>query len=280
MSTQVQVLLAINVDLASTVNAQITIEAEYGSTTINGSRYTAAHHGANCENPAPCLDAGLDDIAEDGDTVLVSHLDLDTIGGIARAIGHPIADHQGFWKLSAYVDVNGPHKLGQSGAEQEDVDRLYAYWAWAQSNRGPRRENDQIHDVTSEVATHLNVIHEILRGDAGLLKAGQEFKEAGERLNEESFVEVHAGTIVRVGPAFVNHIYTTPQGEVCKAVVSFNTKTGSITLSFADKEDGRNAAKIMQEAFGPDAGGHAGIAGSPRGTRMKLADLATLLALL
>ena len=279
MSTNVQVLLAGKVELARTVDAHITVEAEYGSTTIEGSRYTAAHHGDNWRNPAPCMDVDLNDKAEQNDVILVSHLDLDTLGGIARAIGHPAVYPQDFWQLAEFVDLNGPHKLPQSGAQDADIAALYAYWAWAQDNRGPLRDTGRVHDVSGEVIEHLRAIEAILRGDKEVLAAGEEFRQAGERLNEESFVQVHdSGVIVRVGPTFVNHLYTTPQGEVCEAVLAFNTKTGSITLSFAEKIDTRNACNILQEALGPDAGGHAGIAGSPRGHRMRLSDLAKVLA--
>jgi len=269
-----KIILAPTAELAKTVDApHVTVEAEYGDITIKGSRYTAAHHGSNAANPCPCVDTDIPTVA-DGETILVSHIDLDTLGGVYRAMGRVVLSHdEGFWNLAAFVDTNGPHKLAQSGASEEDLAALYAYWAWSQNNRGPRRENDRVHDVTEEVENHLDAIIEILRGDAALLAAGQAFKEAGEALNEESFVELQGSTIVRVSPAFVNHLYTTPYGEVTDAVVAFNTKNGSITLSFAEKDDPRNACEIMQLVCGPEAGGHKGIAGSPRGVRQTLNSL-------
>ena len=268
-----KVILAPTADLANSVeNPAVTVEAEYGDITVKGSRYTAAHHGSNAANPCPCVDTDIPTVGE-GETILVSHIDLDTLGGVARAMGWCLGPRRAFWELAAFVDVNGPHKLAQSGAREEDLAALHAYWAWSQSNRGPRRESDQIHDVTDEVGRHLDALEKILDGDAELLAAGGEFRKAGEELNEESFVEASHGVIVRVGPAFTNHLYTTPQGEVCEAVVSFNTKSGSITLSFAEKDDPRDACEIMQTVFGPEAGGHKGIAGSPRGVRQTLAEL-------
>lgn len=269
----VQVILAPTAELALTVDTPaVTVEAEYGDITVKGSRYTAAHHGRNAANPCPCVDT-LIPVCKPGENILISHIDLDTLGGVARAMGWRLKLRHPFWRLAAFVDINGPHKLAQSGASEEDLAALYAYWAWSQSNRGPRRENDQTHDVTDEVKNHLDAVERILAGDEELLAAGEAFKLAGEALNEESFVEVSGGVIVRVSPAFTNHLYTTPSGEVCEAVVAFNTKSGSITLSFAEKDDERNACEIMQEIFGPKAGGHKGIAGSPRGYRLGVGPL-------
>lgn len=55
--------------------------------------------------------------------------------------------------------------------------------------------------------------------------------------------------------------------------MAFNTKSGSVTLSFAEKDDPRDACEIMQKVFGPEAGGHKGIAGSPRGKRQGVGPL-------
>ncbi len=283
-----KVILAPTAELAKKVqNVAVSVEAEYGDVTVKGSRYTAAHHGKNADNPCPCVDMEIPALQPGEGDILVSHIDLDTLGGVAMAAAawewvccpYRIFSKQEFWQLAAFVDINGPHKLAQAGASEEDIAALYAYWAWSQANRGPRRESDKVHDVTEEVIEHLTVIGLILQKDldeqkhAELLAAGETFRQAGEKLNEESFVEAKDGVIVRVGPAFSNHLYTTPQGEVCEAVLAFNTKSGGITLSFAEKDDPRDACKIMQDAFGPEAGGHKGIAGSPRGVRQTLSKL-------
>jgi len=276
------VILAPTVELAQTVKPQISVEAEYGDTVVEGAIYTAAHHGSRSANPCPCVDTGIPYLSEG--IILVSHVDLDTIGGICRAMGQDahgniMGNFPAFWALASFVDVNGPHKLGEW--EKQDtslpgwamtVDALYAYWAWSQANRSPQRARDVIHDVTAEVEAHLTALAKILWEEPGTdrpyRKAGREFKEAGEALNASSFRTLTAGTIVRVSDAFVNHLYTTPSGEVAEAVVAFNSNTKAVTLSFAEKDDKRNACTIMQAAFGPTAGGHKGIAGSPRGVEL------------
>ena len=272
------IILAPTLELATQVQPHISVEAEYGDNVITGSRYTAAHHGSRASNPCPCVDGGIP-LAEEGDVILVSHLDLDTIGGVGRALGHPVMSgrHGMFWRLAAFVDTAGPHRLQEARkwdvAPSFRIEReLHAYWAWGQENRGPRRDPSVIHDVTEEIERHLNVLLDIF-GDAEdgeLLRQGDAFRTAGETLNAESYRDYDpvTGVVTRVSPAFTNHLYTTPEGEVGEAVVAFNSKTKSVTLSFASPDDPRHAAEIMRRVFGPDAGGHKGIAGSPRGVEL------------
>jgi hypothetical protein len=280
------IILAPTLELATQVNPHISVEAEYGDTAVQGSRYTAAHHGSRSSNPCPCVDAGIP-LAGEGDTILVSHVDLDTVGGVGRALGHPACGgrHGMFWRLAAFIDTAGPHKMAEARrwdvAPAYRIEReLHAYWAWAQANRGPQRARDVTHDVTEEIKRHLNVLLDIFgEGENGsLLTAGDEFKAAGEALNAESFRDLRQGVITRVSDAFVNHLYTTPEGEVAEAVVAFSAKTKAVTLSFAEKDDPRNAAEIMKEAFGPEAGGHKGIAGSPRGKELDEDAIAVVLS--
>jgi hypothetical protein len=261
------VLLAPTVELARTVTADVTVEAEYGDTVIEGQSYTAAHHGKRAYNPAPCIDTA---IPVTSGTILISHFDLDTVGGVLRAQGH---DHlftpetQGFWALSSFVDVSGPHRLAESGATAEDVARLYGYWAWAQANRVlfPR---DEISDQTEAIERTRCALVSILADDTELLAAGEKLRETEQKLNQESFLEVYGEIAVRVAPSFVNHLYTAPDGTVCKACVAYNTVRGSINVSLANPVPGFHAGEFVRDLWGPDAGGKDVIAGSPRGTRM------------
>lgn len=56
-----------------------TVEAEYGEKVIKGEQVTLAHHTKEYENnPAPCNTPNVPILADDS-TIIVSHLDLDTI---------------------------------------------------------------------------------------------------------------------------------------------------------------------------------------------------------
>ena len=61
-------------------------------------------------------------------------------------------------------------------------------------------------------------------------------------------------------------------------VIVFNRKFGSITMSSkAGVKGEKNMATIMKAVFGEEAGGHKGIAGTPRGKIYTLEDASNLL---
>jgi hypothetical protein len=303
-----------------------TVEAEYGSTLVEGSLLTLAHHGERSNNPPPCVGGNIDDIifsipGIDPDSgyadmakpriliprkeivVGISHFDLDTLGGIRRVYG--IHNYSGdifedlFWHIAGEVDTRGVHKLHQikeylwtmteelcHKAEFEEVwedcmDKLHAWWAWSAENRLFPPRDGSVENVTDFIKNANKVLDKILscrfglsaEGDGlELLKKGREWKAAQDRLNEESYIGIKNGVILRRSSQFANHLYITPFAHPAKAVIAFNEKTEAITLSFADPIEGFSAAEIMKEFFGDGAGGHAGIAGTPRDRDYSFAD--------
>lgn len=241
-----------------------TVEAEYGDEVVPGSVLTMAHHGPRAGQQCPC--SYPNGCAENIEAVGLSHFDLDSFGG-CLAILWTKPEAPGFWRLAEFVDLNGPHKISQSGASEEDLRRLYAFWAWSEKNRLSPPRDGSVAEVTDYINHSITVIQEIIGGKGGHLEAGDAFKAAGEKLNADTFVDASDGAILRIGPSFVNHLYEAPDGEIARAVVGFNTLTGAVTVSFAEAPQGKNARDIVQEVFGDQAGGHAGIAGSPRGVR-------------
>ena len=281
----IRVIFAPNADIAREASADITIEAEYGSFVWEGSIFTAAHHQASGPyagrhqggtQPAPCNNCEIPVLTEG--TIGVSHMDLDTLGGICRAMGcdYLFAGNESFWNLSEFVDVNGPHKLKNANASSTDLARLYAFWAWSQKNRLPRAT--ELTDITSYVEGAIHALQRVVNLDAEMIEAGRQFKANEEALNKSSLVKVVGNIAVRRAETFVNHLYTTVSGVECETVVALNTKFKSITLSSADGKV--DCCKVMQKVFGPDAGGHRGIAGSPRGIEYTDEDLNKVLACL
>jgi hypothetical protein len=273
-----RVILAPTADLATALNPQpsLSVEAEYGSIVVEGTLFTAAHHQATgpfatSKNPAPCNNTDIPVL--EGGTILVSHFDLDTVGGCLRGMNRLVAtsfEHQlkPFWTLAEFVDLNGPHKLGLSGATEENLRRLHAFWAWKQQNI-PRFPRDAVTDITQHIVAADEALSAIVAGDETLLAAGDEMKAATEQLNLDTFCEIYDDIIIRIGPSFVNHLYDC--GDfVASAVVAFNTLSGGITVSLAEPIEGISCRDIVQSIWGPEAGGHDGIAGSPRGQRMLL----------
>ncbi len=257
----------------------ITVEAEYGETVVEGSILTMAHHGSRTGQPAPCSYSNQLNIAVEA--VGLSHIDLDSLGGCAAVLNSK-PEAESFWKLAEFVDLNGPHKLAEAYASGEDLKRLYAFWAWSakDENRVHPPKDGGVEDVTEKVAEGVAILHRIMADDPELLQAGAEFLAQKQELDAKSLIGIHGGVIVRESAEFVNHLYnaqasiTPGMPIVGAAVVSFNTKYKSITVSFADASvTVVTACDIVQALWGKEAGGHALIAGSPRGQEMTLTDL-------
>jgi hypothetical protein len=195
-----------------------------------------------------------------------------------------------FWRVAARIDTEGPHKLSLMGASQTTIDQLNAFWAWSQKNRVnlPRATQDApapLVDMTEHVYRAYDALSAILNGVGGLIEAGRVWAAANASLDADSLVKTYGDgqVLLRVSDKFVNHLYG-PQ--VADAVVALTVPTpippaGSITLSFSDENarKGLSAAALMQEVFGPLAGGHAGIAGSPRGETYTLEEAAQIAAM-
>ena len=256
-----------------------TVEAEYGSAVVEGSWVTLAHHGPRSHNLCPCLESNRTPPANL--LIGVSHFDLDTLGGTMALLGiKPSAPD--FWRVAARVDTEGPHKLPLMGATRDTVDCLHAFWAWSEDNRVslPRASAQgpaALVDLTDLFLKAFSFITELLAGHrADAVSAGRAWAARNEALERETLVSEYGSgaVLLRSSDKFVNHLY----GPTAAAVVGYNTKAGSITVSFSDEDSrrGLSACDIMQEVYGPLAGGHAGIAGTPRGETYTLEDAADL----
>lgn len=312
--SSLRVLLAPSADLARatllTEDVRLTVEAEYGAYVAPGSLYTAAHHqplgspyaGTHVggERPSPCNDRAIPSLTEG--VILVSHLDLDTVGGCLRAMpgfadlfpqalppAEPGAmpDVEGsidatlridFWGLAEFIDVRGAHKRGlarEHGFPTSALNQLDAWWAWHKVNT-PRFPRDTGTEVTAWMEAAGAVLRRILAGEPGMLLAGVAFRGQEDALNRRTFIEVQGEVLVRTMDSardFCNHLYATPDGLLCRAVASLNTGTGAVTISLADPVDGVSCRTLVQGLWGPEAGGHDGIAGSPRERTMNREDL-------
>ena len=249
------------------------VEAEYGDSVVEGGAFTLAHHGSRSANPSPCLHENVRPIFQPA-VVGLSHLDLDALGGVLAMYGMK-PEAPSFWALAAFVDVEGPHRLGQSMASCEDLGRLYAYWAWSQKNRVQAPQDGSVLDVTCQVMEHGLAVCRVLGDDPEMLAAGQAFKEAEAALNEASYLVYSNGVVARKAAQFVNHLYVMPNcaGDTAKACVALNTVTQAITVSFAGPPPAGGAIAIVQGLWGDAAGGREAIGGSPRGRKMSEHDM-------
>lgn len=271
----------------------VTVEAEYGDLAVEGSAITLAHHGPRSGNEAPCIARMIkgklaDDVLQDvfsSRVIGLSHTDLDAVGGILRFVethsglqGWQLGDVD-FWRLAAFVDTHGAHQIPEAGASESDIQKLWAWWAWERNNPSYPNRDGSITDIKTWMISAVTTLAQIFGvfGEAAAqqrFNAGAKFKAAEDDLSRDSFVSLSdVGCCVRVAPTFVNHLYGTPQGPA-KAIVAYDTRKGMITVSKENEAVRFSARELVQQLWGKEAGGHDGIAGSPRNRRMTIADLA------
>lgn len=269
------VILAPNAQLASdTLELEnpptLTVEAEYGGFVLEGSKYTAAHHqpigspyaGRHITpfgRPAPCNDKNIPKLEED-EVALISHIDIDTLGGLMRATDQ-FKDNPTFWFYAEHIDTNGRHKA------KKDHPCWVIYngiLAWIEENKpeiDPKRNND----VSDFCYRAFDFINEALQDGTLAIRMGNAYLYLQEKLDESTFVEKRpCGLIVRrTQGEKVNHLYR--DGI---AVITYDEKYKTIRISTADMIPNLSCRRLVQEWWGDRAGGHEQISGSTRGQIM------------
>lgn len=241
------------------------VEAEYGDVEVFGSsdKLTLNHH-LDPERLCPCL---YENFEAPPDIIGISHFDLDTLGGILALLGKK-PDAPDFWSVAAFVDTHGPHKVTEAPDYSREVhQKLMSWWKWSKEHR-LELLGDEPQWVDDFVAGHLEELLAILNGERD--EEGERLLAAQEQALRELEVwswqgEAVVGDLVvvtRSAQEFVNHLYSTASGDPADVVVGLNTNFNSITLSCSDGQI--DCCDLMQEYFGSEAGGHAGIAGTPR----------------
>jgi len=214
------------------------------------------------------------------DVIGLSHVDLDSIGGVCLlmpARRHLVEDHQSFWGLAGFVDVYGSHRIHEANASQKDIDAFNAWRSWSAENQFFPPRDGSVGDAELFIEDAIAKLSAILVDrHPEAIESGRKWAKSLEDLDKISFKSwIRKGSLSfivrRTDGAFVNALYSN-QGMVADAVLSHNARTGAITLSFERPGIG-DAREIMQTVFGSDAGGHAGIAGTPRNARFEEKDI-------
>lgn len=271
-----RVILAPSYDMAKNINTEATVEAEYGDECLEGTMVTLAHHGPRSGNPAPCNTSDVPKLPPFA-TVVVSHIDLDTLGGIYALQGRKPEDDR-FWEAAEMIDVKGVHHIHE--LDKDIQDKLNAYYAY-NYNHARERYSENV-DVTKQVEDAYGVINDILDIDAPehdmLIADGREWAQAREAAVEEQLI--YEDKNMRVfdsnGVFCAASYYSPKQDALIPATVTYNEKTKTVTLGFEDGGKQYNAMEIVRSVWGPEAGGREGIAGSPRGVEMTKDDLHAL----
>lgn len=271
-----KVILLPQKEMISTINyeAYNTVEAEYGNDVIRGcgGGVTLAHHGPRENNPAPCIT----EVEPNDLPILISHIDLDTIGGIMGIWGlRDMEDdtEAAFWQLAGFLDCHGPHKIQESGAAEKIIRRFHAWEAWNHKNYLPRM--NEATEVTEHVERAISAIQKIIQGDPNMITEGEEWKLKSTEEIESFLVDEDENVRVFITDgAFCNSAYYSPKLQtVVKATVALDRKSGAISIAFEDGGKRYHASKVVQAIWDKNAGGKLGIAGSPRGVQMTREDL-------
>ena len=270
-----KILCAPTAESASSVeNVSATVEAEYGDICISGEKYTLAHHGSRSHNPAPCNWEGIEPLESDA-TILISHIDLDTIGGILALMGEK-PENPEFWKAAEFIDVNGVHHMHE--LSQDVQNELNAFYAWSMEN-GPRgRRIQEVTDVTDTIEEYKEAVHCLLGEHTPerqtMIENGIAWEREQTQAVENCLVqETPHVRLFETDSVFCNANYYSPKlQQICDATVAFNSTFKAVTVAFADGGKTESAREWVQSFWGPKAGGRDGIAGSPRGQEMTFND--------
>jgi hypothetical protein len=279
----IKILLSPTVEEARKVNADVTIEAEYGKKTIKGKLYTSAHHGENAGNKAPCIDINLYTLLSNDELediiILISHIDLDTILGLMNLLGLSQEVDAGwahFCEAAAFIDVNGIHRINDIKVDILTRQRLNAYYYW-NFIQGRKERITETTDVIEQIKKAAKAINSIVFEDK-LIEEGKKWaKEREAEVESKLYEENEKYRIFNTDKIFCGgEYYSKTLEKIIPAIISYNQQYKSITLSFEDGGKEINAVTIMQELFGSEAGGRSGIAGTPRGKEYMFVDVSNI----
>jgi len=258
--------------------AHACIETEYGDWALEGTMFTANHHLEKYASyPAPCMaPINLTNwCLPMGANIVVSHIDLDTVLGVMGLLGEWYFIPLEFRQVAEFIDLNGPHHIHKFPAHVQDW--FNAYWAWSAlpENRAPRVT--EITDVTKAIYDHVWFFEQLFNlyafSSPKYIEAGREWAQNIQRETESKLImETENYRVFRTDRVFCGaSYYSSTHRTIAKAVISFNEKFKAITVSCSDGSI--DCRKLVQSLWGPDAGGHEGISGSPRGQEMSEHDL-------
>ena len=255
------------------------IEAEWGDFALEGKMVTANHHllkYADC--PAPCNDPKLIDFTKtfachSTENIIVSHIDLDTVLGVMHLWGESWYIPKEFLKVAEFIDLNGPHHI--HNFPQYIQDWFNAYWAWNSENRAERiTEVILVNDV---IVGHCQFFESLFNlyaeNSPPLIEKGKLWAENIQQLTESKLLmETENYRVFSTDGVFCGANYYSPTHRtIAKVCISFNEKFKAITVSCSDGS--LDCRALVQKLWGPEAGGHTGIAGSPRGQVMDYYEL-------
>lgn len=263
----IKILLAPKWEHAQGIKAVATVEAEYGVRVLEGEVVTLAHHtGDYKSHPAPCNNQHVPTI--DSGTIVISHIDFDTVGGIMHLLGKKPFNPQ-FWNSVEYIDLNGPHHIRSLSTKHKEM--IEAYWAWCFKERTVPKIKE-LSDVTKLIFKHMSAITRIMNGDKKLIEFGKIWSDSVTQKvesclrYEDNFIRAFVTENVFCSASY----YSLTRKAPVSVTVSFHAGRKEITIATSDESI--DCEKVVQTLWGAEAGGRSTIAGSPRGRIMNESD--------
>lgn len=180
-------------------------------------------------------------------------------------------DDPDFWKAAEFLDTKGPHHLHE--IPEIDAEKYLAYQAYSAEHRIPRMT--EVTDITSVVHEYLGIVDKVIDGDEQLITAGKNFSENRRKQIEDCLMYENSNMRIFYSPEgiFCSAAYYSKEiGGIIPATITLSGKSNSILLAMEDGGETVSAREMVQELW-DEAGGHNGIAGSPRGQEMTKKDL-------
>ena len=259
-----------------------TVEAEYGDICVEGNWQTLAHHTTNYKNyPAPCARKDVQPL--DNGVILISHLDLDTLGGI-MLLEDEQAMNDTFWESEALIDTQGV--LAEKFLSKRDQFLMRTYWAWETKLLDQQyliNPEYLVLDVTDSVELRISFIKMMLKEchteeEQKLLQ--HHYNEFQTDLNAFLSTCVYEDSKLRIFVSQTTQHYLShlKDDELIETCVTLNQHKGTLTIS--DISQTFDCKVFMQDVFGENAGGQFRVAGSPRDEVMTPNDLKRMVELL
>jgi len=270
----VNIYLVPTKELAQQVSFQLEphacIETEYGDWALEGTMFTANHHLPKYAGyPAPCMTPiNLTNwCLPMGANIIISHIDLDTVLGVMGLLGEWYFIPLEFREVAEFIDTNGPHHIHKFPAHVQDW--FNAYWAWSALPENRALRVTEITDVTATIHKYIQFFELLFdlyaHNSPPLIEEGRVWASNIQCETESKLLmETENYRVFRTDRVFCGASYYSPTHKtIAKVVISFNTNFNSITVSCSDGS--LDCRALVQRLWGPTAGGHKGIAGSPRG---------------
>lgn len=247
----------------------LALKAEYGAFVLEGTQYTSAHNqpvgsqyvGRHLDwingKPAPCNDENIPVLSED-EVVVVSKLDLSTIGGLMRASGNyseSFSEHSSFWNLVEESELCGLHLL--------DEDHPYYFCLRGIVKYISNTKEKCPKDRNSEVSEYVKNVSDYVSSSLKSINQGENFNLGVQDVQDE--LELNHDTFLSMTPISLiirktkdkdcNHLYSDPDGIKGVGVISYNEKWKNIKISVSDTLSNFSCISFFKEVLGRDSKG-------------------------